>query len=115
MNGTSMNALVGGAGNDTFTLASAVPTFNGSIAGGGGTDTLAATDGANAWQVTERTRHAEYDDDLLCDHELGRRHGRGHAHGRGWGQRLEHHRCERGDGLGDERHFDERSGGRCGQ
>jgi Ca2+-binding RTX toxin-like protein len=52
MNGTSMNALVGGAGNDTFTLASAVPTFNGSIAGGGGTDTLAATDGANAWQVT---------------------------------------------------------------
>ena len=52
MNGTSMEALVGGAGNDTFTLASGVPTFNGSITGGGGVDALAATDGTNAWAIT---------------------------------------------------------------
>ncbi len=52
MNGTSMEALVGGAGNDTFTLASGVVSFNGSITGGGGIDTLAATDGSNAWQIT---------------------------------------------------------------
>jgi hypothetical protein len=51
MNGTSMDALVGGTGADSFTLATLVPTFNGSITGGGGTDTLAATDGTNAWVV----------------------------------------------------------------
>ena len=52
MNGTSMEALVGGAGNDSFTLASGVLTFNGSITGGGGVDTLAATDGTNAWAIS---------------------------------------------------------------
>src|SRR5205085_184481 len=49
-----MNALVGGAAADTFTLGAGVLTFNGSIAGGGGVDTLAATDGTNAWQMTGR-------------------------------------------------------------
>jgi filamentous hemagglutinin family protein len=52
LNGTSMDALVGGPGSDTFTLGPGVTTFNGSIAGGGGTDTLAVTNGTNAWQVT---------------------------------------------------------------
>ncbi|MGH3237474.1 MAG: beta strand repeat-containing protein, partial [Streptosporangiaceae bacterium] len=52
MNATSMEALVGGAGTDVFTLASDVPTFNGSITGGGGVDTLAATNGTNAWIIT---------------------------------------------------------------
>ena len=52
MNGTSMDALVGGPGADFFILGTGVPTFNGSIAGGGGTDTLAVTNGTNAWQVT---------------------------------------------------------------
>ncbi|MEO8021355.1 filamentous hemagglutinin N-terminal domain-containing protein [Polaromonas sp.] len=52
LNATSIEALVGGTLNDTFTLAAATPTFNGAIAGGGGTDTLATTDGANAWAIT---------------------------------------------------------------
>ena len=52
MNGTSMDSLVGGSGNDTFTLASGVSTFNGTIAGGGGTDTLGTTDGKNTWVIT---------------------------------------------------------------
>jgi filamentous hemagglutinin family protein len=52
MNASNMEALAGGALNDTFTLAGGVPSFNGAIAGGGGTDTLAATDGANAWAIT---------------------------------------------------------------
>ncbi|HVC29488.1 MAG TPA: hypothetical protein VNF48_08095 [Gammaproteobacteria bacterium] len=49
---TGIANLTGGTSNDTFTLASGVPTFNGSIAGGGGVDTLAATDGTNAWAIT---------------------------------------------------------------
>lgn len=52
LNATNMEALVGGTLSDTFSLASGVPTFNGSVAGGGGTDTLATTDGTNAWAVT---------------------------------------------------------------
>ena len=55
MNGTSMEALVGGVGNDSFTLASGVLSFNGSISGGGGVDTLAATDGTNAWQIDRKS------------------------------------------------------------
>ena len=47
-----MEALVGGAGNDTFMLATGILSFNGSITGGGGIDTLAATDGTNAWAIT---------------------------------------------------------------
>ena len=52
MNATGMDALVGGTGADSFTLNTGIPTFNGPISGGGGTDTLAATNGANSWQVT---------------------------------------------------------------
>ncbi|MDD2897939.1 MAG: filamentous hemagglutinin N-terminal domain-containing protein, partial [Desulfuromonadaceae bacterium] len=52
MNATGMEVLAGRAGADTFTMAAGIPTFNGSISGGGGTDTLAATDGANAWVLT---------------------------------------------------------------
>ena len=44
--------LIGGTDNDTFTLAGGVVSFNGSITGGGGVDTLAATNGTNAWQIT---------------------------------------------------------------
>src|SRR5688500_11637747 len=55
-NGTNtfagIESLVGGTAQDSFTLQSTVTTFNGSIAGGGGTDTLAATDGTNAWVVS---------------------------------------------------------------
>src|SRR5690606_5156717 len=49
---SAISALVGGADDDTFTLGAGVSTFNGSIAGGGGSDTLAATDSANAWNIT---------------------------------------------------------------
>ncbi|MHB8583704.1 MAG: two-partner secretion domain-containing protein, partial [Gammaproteobacteria bacterium] len=42
---TGIGNLIGGTGNDSFTLASGVLSFNGSISGGGGVDTLAATDG----------------------------------------------------------------------
>ncbi|MBV5340433.1 MAG: filamentous hemagglutinin N-terminal domain-containing protein [Deltaproteobacteria bacterium] len=52
MNATGMDALAGGTGKDIFTLATGVPTFNGPITGGGGTDTIAATSGINSWQVT---------------------------------------------------------------
>ncbi|HEX7030976.1 MAG TPA: hypothetical protein VF254_10280, partial [Gammaproteobacteria bacterium] len=44
--------LTGGSAGDTFTLATTITTFNGGIAGGGGTDTLAATDGTNAWTIS---------------------------------------------------------------
>ncbi|MDA8254599.1 MAG: hypothetical protein M0Z99_02995, partial [Betaproteobacteria bacterium] len=49
---SSVEALVGGAAADTFTLASGITTFNGSINGVGGVDTLAATDGTNSWVST---------------------------------------------------------------
>ncbi len=49
---TSVGHLVGGTAADMFTLASGVTTFSGSIAGGGGTDTVAATDGTNAWAIS---------------------------------------------------------------
>ena len=52
MNATGMNALAGGTGKDIFTLAEGTLTFNGSITGGGNSDTLAATAGTNNWQVT---------------------------------------------------------------
>ncbi|MHB8056610.1 MAG: filamentous hemagglutinin N-terminal domain-containing protein [Desulfuromonadaceae bacterium] len=52
MNATGMDALVGGTGKDIFTLATGISTFSGSITGGGGIDTLAATNGTNSWQVT---------------------------------------------------------------
>lgn len=52
MNATGMDALVGGTGKDIFTLATGISGFNGSITGGGGIDTLAATNGTNSWQVT---------------------------------------------------------------
>ncbi len=46
-----MEILTGTSGNDTFTLQSGVATFNGTINGAAGTDTLAATNGANNWVV----------------------------------------------------------------
>jgi hypothetical protein len=49
LNGSSIETLIGGTGNDTFTLASNVTTFNGAISGGGGTNTLASTNAANIW------------------------------------------------------------------
>jgi len=52
MNMTSVEALVGGAAADTFTLATLVTTFNGTLNGGAGTDALVATDGTNAWAST---------------------------------------------------------------
>ncbi|HET7922521.1 MAG TPA: filamentous hemagglutinin N-terminal domain-containing protein, partial [Gammaproteobacteria bacterium] len=54
MDASSMEALVGGSGNDTFTLSTGISTFSGSIAGGGGigTNTLAVTDGTNAWLIS---------------------------------------------------------------
>jgi len=52
MNGTGMDALVGGSGADTFRLGTGISTFNGSITGGGGSDTLAATNGTNSWLAT---------------------------------------------------------------
>ncbi|MHB8121545.1 MAG: filamentous hemagglutinin N-terminal domain-containing protein [Desulfuromonadaceae bacterium] len=52
LNATGMDALVGGTAADSFTLNTGIPTFNGPISGGGGSDTLAATNGANSWQVT---------------------------------------------------------------
>jgi filamentous hemagglutinin family protein len=52
MNATGMDAVVGGTGTDTFTLGTGVSTFAGPITGGGGSDTLAATNGPNSWQVT---------------------------------------------------------------
>src|SRR5439155_70554 len=51
-NATSTDALLGLSLHDALPISSAVPTFNGSITGGGGTDTLAATDGANSWAVS---------------------------------------------------------------
>ncbi|HEX2923675.1 MAG TPA: filamentous hemagglutinin N-terminal domain-containing protein, partial [Chloroflexota bacterium] len=55
LNGTdfsNIENLQGGSGADTFTLGSGVATFGGSIDGGAGTDTLAATDGTNAWNIS---------------------------------------------------------------
>ena len=49
---TAVGGITGGSGNDSFVMASNVATFNGAIAGGGGTDTLAATAGTNVWAVT---------------------------------------------------------------
>jgi len=48
---SAINILTGGTAGDTFTLGSGV-TFVGTVAGGGGTDTLATTDGTNAWAIT---------------------------------------------------------------
>ena len=52
---SGITTLVGGSGTDTFTLGAGISTFNGSISGGGGTDTLAATDGNNSWQLNGTT------------------------------------------------------------
>ncbi|OGU17030.1 MAG: hypothetical protein A2076_11260 [Geobacteraceae bacterium GWC2_53_11] len=52
MTATGIEALVGGSGIDEFTVGSGISTFNGSITGGGGTDTLAATNGTNDWLIT---------------------------------------------------------------
>ncbi|MDD2307967.1 MAG: filamentous hemagglutinin N-terminal domain-containing protein [Desulfuromonadaceae bacterium] len=52
MNATGMDALIGGSGTDIFRLGTGVLTFNGSITGDGISDTLAATNGTNSWQVT---------------------------------------------------------------
>jgi len=49
---SAIQNLTGGSSTDAFTLAAGVPTFNGTIAGGGGVDTIMATDGANAWTST---------------------------------------------------------------
>jgi Ca2+-binding RTX toxin-like protein len=50
---TGIESLVGGASDDTFLLASGLAAFLGSVSGGaGGTDTLAATNGANTFAVT---------------------------------------------------------------
>jgi len=49
---SNIQNLKGGTNTDTFTLASGVATFNGSIAGCGGTDTLGTTDGKNTWVIT---------------------------------------------------------------
>ena len=49
---TSIETLTGTGGNDSFTLQAGVATFNGTINGAAGTDTLAATNGANNWVVT---------------------------------------------------------------
>jgi filamentous hemagglutinin family protein len=48
---TGVETATGGTSTDAFTINAGV-TFSGSIAGGGGTDTLAKADGANAWSVT---------------------------------------------------------------
>src|SRR6185503_12353413 len=49
---TGMESLVGGAGDDSFTFASTITNFGGSIDGGGGSNTVAATDGTNSWSIT---------------------------------------------------------------
>src|SRR6185503_4115560 len=50
---SNIQNLTGGSGNDTFTVASGVTSFNGAIDGGsGGTDTLATTSGTNAWTIS---------------------------------------------------------------
>ncbi len=46
-----METLTGGTGSESFTVNSGV-AFNGSIAGGDGTDELGATDGTNAWVIS---------------------------------------------------------------
>src|SRR5262249_42443726 len=46
---TNVDAL---AGADTFKLDPGVTTFNGTLQGGDDSDTLAATDGANEWNIT---------------------------------------------------------------
>ncbi|HWM43306.1 MAG TPA: hypothetical protein VNP36_12775, partial [Burkholderiales bacterium] len=49
---TSIETLTGTGGNDTFTLQAGVATFNGTINGGAGSDSLAATNGTNNWVLT---------------------------------------------------------------
>jgi uncharacterized delta-60 repeat protein len=52
INGSGLGAtLLGGAGNDTFTVAKGV-VFDGSIDGGGGTNTVVGGGSANTWIVT---------------------------------------------------------------
>ncbi len=52
MAATGIETLAGGAGDDSFSLGAGVATFNGSISGGGGTNTLTLTDGANAIAIS---------------------------------------------------------------
>jgi filamentous hemagglutinin family protein len=47
---TGMEIIMGGSLNDTFTLAAGVD-YTGNINGGGGTNTLAATNGNNTWNI----------------------------------------------------------------
>lgn len=48
----NLENLTGGSGVDTFTLGSAGTLGNGSINGGGGTDTLIARNAPNSWAIT---------------------------------------------------------------
>ena len=53
MNFSSIEALDGGASDDSFTLASGISSFNGTINGGSaGSDTLAVTDGTNTFALS---------------------------------------------------------------
>lgn len=52
VNASSMDTLVGGAGTETFRLSSGVTSFNGTIVGADGIDTLTTTDGADTWTIT---------------------------------------------------------------
>ena len=49
---TGIETLQGGSGADAFILNDGVATFNGEIAGGGGENSLAASDGNNTWEIS---------------------------------------------------------------
>ena len=81
-----------------FMLARGVPSFNGSITGGGGVDALAATDGTNAWAITGANAGTLNVTTVFSGiSNLNGGSGNDTLTGVAGGKILEHHRCERGE------------------